>query len=156
MLKEVAQELEELSVGVMSITFLNERLRSNEHVGLNDGCESPILPRPLGGRVARTRGLEFGAGTVVEIIADILLVDEELMDGAAGPRPTKISQDCTLVEAVRNLTFGLALFNELAVNILDDPDLGIWTRHQDNAIGRDAFMLTPAECPLGFACLINQ
>ena len=53
---------------------------------------------PLVGRIGHVLPLQFERGAVIDVVADVLLVGEDLVDGAFRPGPAEICKHALGVE----------------------------------------------------------
>ena len=56
------------------------------------GSNAPSARTHISGGVRDVLLLELERGAVVDVVADVLLVGQHLVDGAAGPRPAEVGQ----------------------------------------------------------------
>lgn len=74
------QSIQQFLIGVGVVPFGEDDLGRRKHLGINDGLERAITPGPGGRLVDRAALLEFGAGSIVDVVADVLLVCKNLSD----------------------------------------------------------------------------
>ena len=99
--------MEEFFVGVAVVAFVDDRLCFREDFRVDDGLVGVVAPHPLGGLVHDAWSLELGAGPVVQVVADVFLVREQFVDGAARPGSSCFCGDALVVQEFGDLCFGV-------------------------------------------------
>ncbi|MCY1559618.1 hypothetical protein D9M68_966710 [compost metagenome] len=100
--------------------------------------------------------LELAGVPVPDVVADIFLVDQNLMDGAARPGPVQVGQHALSVQVQRNLDLIALFLDEAPIDRPHDLDLFGRPRHQDNAVRLKALMVIAVEQCLGISLAVNE
>jgi hypothetical protein len=100
--------------------------------------------------------LELAGGSRPDIVADVLLVDQQLVDGSARPFPAKIRANAAGIEVKGDLGFTLAIIDKAPIDFADDGDFLVWSPHKDHAIRGDALVLAAAEDAFYLTALVDQ
>jgi hypothetical protein len=87
--------------------------------------------------------LRFERPPVVDVVADVLLVGQNLMYGSAGPGAAKVGRDAAGVEDLGDFLFPTSLPDEHLVDPLDDTDRFFRATDQDHPVGLQALLLAP-------------
>ena len=111
------------------------------------GVKAPLARRQVSGLFCTCLLLELEGGAVPNVVADVFLVDQNLMNRAAGPRATKIGEDASLIEARGDLPLLLAVLDEGPVDPADDVDLFGRAGNKDDAIRLDALVFAACQLP---------
>ena len=77
--------------------------------GVTIGVEGAVAADPHLGRVADALLLELEGRAVVDVVADVLLVGQHLVDGAARPGAAQVGDDALGVQVGGDLRFAFAL-----------------------------------------------
>jgi hypothetical protein len=85
--KEIARDL---GVGLSTLRRYAVRLKK---ILLDKRLECRVVPHPHTGWIDHPLHLQLGRRSVIDIVADVLLVGENLVDGAARPRSAEIRGD---------------------------------------------------------------
>ena len=96
LLDEFLQPIEHLLVREDAISLLDDTTHNEERLKVNNGLKNRIGSNPHVGGVTDSLLLELEGDTVVDIVADVLFVGEDLLDHAARPergRPGGGSRD---------------------------------------------------------------
>ena len=112
--------------------------------------------RQLSGLLLHMLLLQLEGRSVPDVVADVLLVDQDLVDGAARPCSPKIGENASLVEACGDLALDFAIFDESAVDPADRIDLLGGPRNKYNAIGLDALVFAAREFTFDIRTLIDE
>jgi hypothetical protein len=78
----------------------------------DDRFESSIGAYPGLRVVSLVLLLQFKRGTVPDIIANVLFVDQNLVDSAGGPCAPQIRENAPLIEAIRDFSLGFAILDK--------------------------------------------
>ena len=111
----------------------------------DDGLEGAIAPNPHFGRIDDALLLELEGDPVVDIVADVLLVRQHLVDGAAGPRPAQIRENSALIQHGGDLRFDDSFFDKDAVHPANNFNLVRRARHENDAVRLNALLLSSSE-----------
>src|SRR5262245_57356424 len=102
---------------------------------IHDRCKGAIRTPPNVWAIAHMLLLQFAGGPVPDVVADVLLVDQDLVNGAARPRPPKVGENPTLIETGGDFPLDLAILNEASVNPPDCLDFLVGTGDKYDAVG---------------------
>ena len=78
---------------------------------------------------------------MVNIVANILLVREHLMDGASGPRTSKVCEHPPDIKRMGNFRFAFSLANERLIDPLHNFYLLFRSRNQDHSVSLQTLLL---------------
>ena len=122
---------------------------------LDDWLKYSIGPDPHLGAVMNPFSFEFEGGAVPNVVANVLLIDQNLVDGAAGPGPPEVGSNPAGVKQLGDFALELPIVDECPINPTDRILFFWWPWHQDDSIRLDAFLLPLVGRPLT-SPLINQ
>src|SRR6185312_8583035 len=140
--QNLSQEAEHLVIRQPGGSGRDDRLCPLKHGFLYDGHESIVRPHPFLRRVPDVALLQFKGRLRPDVVADVLLIDQKLVDGASCPRPVEIGSNTPLIECVRNFRLTPTFLDELTVDVADDLEFLSGTGHKYNAVCGDALLLT--------------
>src|ERR1700722_1204602 len=123
---------------------------------MNERLERALCADPHVGAVADPFSLELEGTAIPDIVADVFLVDEDLVDGPACPRSSEIGTIAAIIENGRDLTLGFSVRHEQPIHPADSVYLICRARHQDHSVSLNAFLLPSRELAFGGADLVNQ
>src|SRR3984893_8321391 len=123
---------------------------------MNERLKRALCADPHVGAVADAFPLELGGTAIPDIVADVFLVDEDLVDAPACPRSSEIGTIAAIIENGRDLTLGFSVCHEQSIHPADRVHLIRRAGHQDHSVSLDAFVLTSRELAFGGAGLVNQ
>jgi hypothetical protein len=146
----VLETLEHLFIREPSIALSDHSLCREENLWVDNRLECIIGPNPHFWTVFNPFLLQLEGAAVIDVIADVLLVRQNLMNGSPSPGSAKISRYASLVKLCSNLTLDLSAVDELAIHPPNSLDFLLRTGDQDHAIGLQALVL--AELEDAFAC----
>ena len=148
--------LEQLLFRVAAATFGQDFLRRHEGVDRHNAFEGTLLADPHLRRVVNVLFLELERVAVVDVVADVLLVGQDLAHGAIRPRAITIGVDGDGIEPVGDLTQGQVILKQPTVDLVDGGHFVVRTRHQDHPIGLQALVLARFQDGLDRAGLIDE
>ena len=102
------------------------------------------------------RALQLARDAVPDVVADILLVDEDLVDGAARPGPPQIRADALGVQQRGDLVLAAPLLDEAAIDPADRIHLLGRPRHEDHAVRLKALVLAAGQRCLAVSGTIQE
>src|SRR3569833_202509 len=79
---------------------------------------------------------------MVNVIADVLFIRENLVNGPPGPSPSEICQNASTIQQRGNVRFIFCLHNKHQIHPTNNFDFFFRAGDQDHSIGLDALMLT--------------
>ena len=97
---------------MVPIALSYHSLSGEEYWRVHDPLESAICTDPHFGIINNPLLLELERAPVVDIVANVLFVREDLVDGAARPELAKIGFDTLFIELSRDLTFYASAIDE--------------------------------------------
>lgn len=100
--------------------------------------------------------LQLERHAVPDVVADVLRIDQHLVDRPAGPGPAQVGRDAPSVQGLGDLALGLRVLDEGAVHPLYRRHLLGRPGGQHHPIGLDTLLLAPCEVALGQAALVDQ
>ena len=150
------QALDQLIIGITVRPGPDDALRGVEHIRWNDGFECAFFLDPHVGRVFDAQLLELERNPVVDVVADVLLVRQHLVHRSAGPLAVEVSTHRHTIQACGDLGLDQAVINEPAVHEIDGADFIFWPGHENDAVGLQAFVLTPSQLSFDGAVLVNE
>ena len=138
------------------LAILDDALCRFEEIQLDDGLECPVVPYPHLGRIDHPLGPQLEGRAVIDVVADILLIGENLVDRASCPRPAEVRRNAFGIQCLGDLPLGPLLHHEHAIEAAHDLDLlgRPWLQH--DAIGLKALLLAALEHRLGLAVFVDQ
>ena len=77
--------------------------------------------------------------------ADVLRVDEHLMDTRPCPQATVLPEDASIVELLGDFAFRLLVLDKPCVDLLNDLDLIFGARDEDAPVRLQILPLSPAK-----------
>jgi hypothetical protein len=92
--------------------------------------------------------LELEGAAVVDVVTDVFLVGEHLAHSGARPVPPKVRAGTLGIEPLRNIRSRQVVIDEPAVDLIDDRDLSIRSRLQDDAVGLQALVFAARQFAL--------
>src|SRR3954469_6451753 len=107
----------------------NNDLRGIKQLSFNYRLEYAVGPDPHVGTVVDAFPLELEGSSVPHIVADIFLVDQNLMDGSPRPNPSEVGPDAACIEKVGDFALELPFFDERPVDPADGVLFLRWTSH---------------------------
>ena len=153
MLEEVAEEVQELFVAVVTIPLVNDLLCCGEDVCIDDGLIRAVAPYPVLGLVHDAWSLEFGARAVVEVVANVLFVGEEFVYGAARPGSCALRKDAIVVQDGRDLRFRALFHGEEVIDATHGRDFQVRSGGEGHTLQLKTLALaTGPESPWGWPC----
>lgn len=100
--------------------------------------------------------LQLAGGAVIDVVADILLMRENLMNGATRPLAAQIRLQASTVQVGRDFALNPAIVHEYLENPPHDRLLILRARHQHHPVSNQALLLAQVEHLFPLALLINQ
>ena len=113
------------------------------------------MPHPYIGRIDYPLNLQLERGTVIDIVADVLLVGENLVDRAARPRSAEICANAFRIQSRGNLALGPPLHDKHAVETTYDLYLLRGPRPQHDSIRLKALLFAPIKDHFRLAMFID-
>ena len=150
------EPVEQLLVGVTLAPGVDDALRSFIEVWFDNRLEGPVMADPHVGWIEDSLGLQLERDPVVDIVADVFFVGQDLVDRASGPRSTEIGHMPFAVQYPGDFAFGSLLNDEHAVEAPHDLDFFRRARLEDHAVGLKALLLASFKCRFRIAVLIDQ
>ena len=89
-LEQPRQPIQHFVVRESAVAGGYDRLHFLKLFRLDDGIERPFRPDPHLRAIRHPLLLQFEGAPVVDVVADVFLVGQDLMDGGAGPGPVEI------------------------------------------------------------------
>ena len=123
---------------------------------VDDAFESPFGPYPHFRTVAHALFLELEGDAVPKVVADIFLVDQDLMHRSAGPGAAEVRLDAATVQVVSDVLLRPLLFDEVSIDRPDGFELFVRAKREHHAVRLDALVLAAAQVALRIAALIDQ
>lgn len=130
--------------------------RRSPEDGGNAPFESYLSANPCVGIILHASLLQFEGTAVPDVVPDVFLVDQDLVDGAAGPDPAEISQDATGIQNLGNLGLGLSIVDEAVIDLLNDGNLIGWLRDKGDAIRLNALEFTALQDSFRHTMFVDQ
>jgi hypothetical protein len=93
--------------------------------------------------------LQLERSAIVDVGADVLGVGEYLMDGRPRPRAPVFPKNAGAVELLGDFTFSMLIRDKPCVDLLDDLDLFLGARNQDDPVRLQALSFSSAKQPFG-------
>lgn len=121
-LKKTTQTIEHFGVGIAVVAFTDDPLRRVKHLQIDDSLENTVSPDPHVRHIGYTLPFQFVGLMVVNIVADVFLIGEDLVNHSAGPIAVNIRLDAACIEVGSDPGFGLSALDELVVNVAHDCD----------------------------------
>jgi hypothetical protein len=137
--KEIARDL---GVGLSTLRRYAVRLKK---ISLDKRLECRVVPHPHTGWIDHPLHLQLGRRSVIDIVADVLLVGENLVDGAARPRSAEIRADAFRIQNRGDLAFGPPLHDKHAVQATRDLHFLRGPRPQHDSVRLKTLLLAPIE-----------
>ena len=147
--------LEQLFVSKATVAFMDDRLRLCEEFNIDDGLVRVVAAYPFSRVICDAWFLKLGARSVVDIVADVFLVCEEIVDGAPRPRSSPFCRNTFLVQQCGDLCFGTLLDGEKVIDPVHDGNLRLWPWHEDHAFELETLALAPCEDGFGLTVLVK-
>ena len=154
-LQEPLEAIKHLIVGETPVALPDHSLGGEEQALIDNRLEGSVCAHPFFLRVVLVRSLQLVRVSVVDVVADVFLVDKHLVDGAAGPGPVEVRHDALFVQQRGDLAFQPAPVHELPVHPADVLHLLIRSRDEDHPVGLQALVLPAIEDALGLAVLVD-
>ncbi|MDT4854936.1 hypothetical protein FQZ97_892650 [compost metagenome] len=123
---------------------------------VDHGGKGAVGAYPLVDWVAGTGLLQFARGTIPDVVADVLLVDQHLVHNTPCPRALPVGTKSTPIQQLRNVGFAAAFFDESLVDALDHLLFGFRPRRENHTIRLKALVLTTTQQRFRLSSLINQ
>ena len=124
---------------------------------LDDGCERAAGPDPHVGRVRDALLLQLEGDPVVDVVADVFLVGQNLVDGAARPGPPEIGQRCLVRSATAAISRSDRPSSTNSRYIRRTVSISSGgPGHQDDPVGLQALLLAARELALRLPLLVDQ
>ena len=155
-LEQPRQPFQHLVVRESAVAGGDDRLHLLKLFRLDDGLEGPFRPDPHLRAIRDPLLLQLKGAPVVDVVADVFLVGQDLMDGGAGPGPAEIGQDSALIKFGGDFAFRTAVFQETAVDPADGFHLCFGPGHQDHPVCLQALVLTTLQLGLHLAAFVKQ
>ena len=99
---------------------------------------------------------QFEGNAIPDVVADVLFIDQNLMDGSPCPGQASLFRHSTSIQIIGDLTLRDAILDEASICLAHDGHLGVRAGDQHDAISLDALVLTAAELAFGCARLIDE
>ena len=122
----------------------------------NDSLECSIGSQPRFWAIPDVFFLQFEGCSVPDIVSYILLIDQNLVHRATGPRASQVGRNPALIENVGDITLSLAILDKSAIDPAHNLDLLRRSGHENDAIGLDAFVLASSEFSFDDGILIDK
>ena len=106
-----------------------------------DRIEGRVFPDPSLRRVANVFFLHFARRAVVNVIANVFFIGENLADGPSRPGPAEIREDALGIQHLSNLRLLLSFFGKLAVHPADRLHFFARPCNENDSVRLDAFVL---------------
>ena len=151
-----AQLLDQFFIRVPVGAGTDHPLDGVERFGWDDRLEGRLFFDPHLRDVHHSVLLELERNAVVNVVADVLFVGEDLVNRGTGPGAVEVGCEPQAIKTLGNLRFDHPLIDEPLVDLVDRLNLGVWAGHQDHTIGLQALVLAPGEFTLHGACLVDQ
>jgi hypothetical protein len=148
--KEIARDL---GVGLSTLRRYAVRLKK---ILLDKRLECRVVPHPHTGWIDHPLHLQLGRRSVIDIVADVLLVGENLVDGAARPRSAEIRADAFRIQSRGDLAFGPPLHDKHAVQATRDLHFLRGPRPQHDSVRLKTLLLAPIDDRFRLAMFIDQ
>lgn len=154
--KHPAKSLQHIVIGELARALLDDDLRRIEEQSVHRSGEGSISPDPFITRILAPSLMQLDRDTVPDVVADLFLVDQNLMDCAARPGASDIIEDAALIQVTRDGVLVAAVLHEAAIDPADGLHLVYGTQRQHNAVGLNALVLTPAQFALRHPAAVDQ
>src|SRR5579862_5638251 len=105
-----------------------------EEAWLDDAFKRPVRPDPLLLGVDHVLQFQLEGGAMIYVVADVFLVGEHLMDGASGPRASKVCDYAPGIQRLGDFRFAFPLPYECLVDPLYQFNLLIRSGDQNHSI----------------------
>ncbi len=155
-LEQAAQALQHVRVGITAVTLADDPLRRVEHLRVHNGLEHAVGPDPHVRRIDHAFLFQLVGFAVVDVVADVFLVGEDLVHHLAGPVAAKVGLDAAGIEIGGDPAFGFSTLDELAIDIADDLDFLGGAGGEDDAVGLQALVLAARQLGFPLAILADQ
>ena len=114
--EQAPEALEHLFIREPSIALSDHSLCREENLWVDNRLECVISPNPHFWTVFDPILLQLEGAAIIDVIADVLFVRQNLMNGSPSPGLAKISRHASLVELCSNLALDLSAVDELAIH----------------------------------------
>jgi hypothetical protein len=148
--------VKQFCVGQLLAAFGQDFLVSHEGGHRHDAVKCPLLAEPHLGWVVDMLLLELEGAAVLDVVADVLFVGQQLGNRALGSGAVQVGVNGLVVEALDDLSNGQVVFHQPAVDLVDGGHFKVGARHQDETIGLQALMLAALEFAFDGTGLVDQ
>ena len=155
-LEKPGQPIQHLVVRETAVAGGDNRLHLLKLFRLDDGIERPFRTDPHLRAIRDPLLLQLEGAPVVDVVADVFLVGQDLMDGGAGPGPVEIGQDPALIQFCGDFAFRTAVLEEPAIDPANGPDLGVRPENQYHPVCLQTLVLTALQLCLHLTAFIKQ
>ena len=125
-------------------------------MGKTASPREPALKPTQMSRFADPFSLELERCAIPDIAADVFLVDENLVNRAARPRPAQIGENAPRIVFSCDVALGFLGIDEGSIDAPHDLDFMGWPRDKNDPVRLDTLMFTPRQQPLGCLALIDE
>src|SRR4051812_49341918 len=112
LVEELPQQIQHIFIREAVSTPSNENLRGVEQGRVDDWVERSVCAYPHVRAVMHPLSLELERGPVPDVVADVLLIDQDLVDSSSGPGPAEVRSDAPRIEELGDFSLGLPLFDK--------------------------------------------
>ena len=107
--------IEEVLVAEAAAAVLNDPLGRLEEVGIDDTVEHAVRTDPRLRRIDDALGFQFEGDAIVEVVADVFFIGQDLVDDAARPGSAEVGLDAFSVQRGGDLAFRAPLEDKHSV-----------------------------------------
>ena len=156
LVEQFAQFFQHLFVSKFLAPREDDFPRPPEQFRFDHALKCVVSPNPFIGWIVDVLLFQFARRPVIDVVADVFFVGEDLMHRAPVPFPPEVGFHALRVEAGGNLGFDFPATDEHLEDPLDDFDLVFRPAHQHDAVSLDAFVFPHLEQCFALAALVNQ
>src|SRR6185437_12234661 len=156
LVQQFPQALQKILIGQMLMARFNDSPCLLEDGSVNNRHKGSLAPDPHVGRIVDSFVLQFERAAIVNVGSDVLGVDVNLMPSCPCPQVTVLPENSGAIELLGDLAFSLLVRDKPGVDLLDDLDLILGARDEDDPVRLQALSLATTKQPFRSLIAIDQ